>query len=65
MASLNTQPKQVKSARELALGMEDSLTKVIKELSKYESDLVEVQEVRWDRGDTKPEAKYIFFYGRE
>jgi hypothetical protein len=26
---------------------------------------VEVQEVRWDRGDTKPEAKYIFFYGRE
>jgi hypothetical protein len=36
----------------------------LKELSKYELDLVEVQEVRWGRSDTKPASKYIFSYGK-
>jgi hypothetical protein len=27
-------------------------------------DLVGVQEVRWDRGGTKPAAKYTFFCGK-
>jgi hypothetical protein len=39
------------------------LTTVLKELSKYELDLVRVQEVRWGRGDIKPEGKYTFLYG--
>jgi hypothetical protein len=25
---------------------------------------VGVQEVRWDRGDTKPAGEYTFFYGK-
>jgi hypothetical protein len=37
---------------------------VVKEISKYELDLVGVQEVRWDRGGTKPADKYTFFYGK-
>jgi hypothetical protein len=35
-----------------------------KEISKYKLDLMGVQEVRWDRGATKPAGKYIFFYGK-
>jgi hypothetical protein len=27
-------------------------------------DLLGVQEVRWNRGDTEPAGKYIFFYGK-
>jgi exonuclease III len=38
-----------------------SLMTVSKELSKYKLDLVGVQEVRWDRGGTKPAG--AFFYG--
>jgi hypothetical protein len=34
---------------------------VVKEISKYELDLVEVQNVRWDRGGIKPAGEYIFF----
>jgi hypothetical protein len=30
----------------------------------YELDLVGVQEVRWDRGGTKPGGEYTFFYGK-
>jgi hypothetical protein len=37
---------------------------VVKELSKYKLDLMVVQEVRWDRGGTKPSGKYTFSYGR-
>jgi hypothetical protein len=37
---------------------------VAKEISKYKLDLVGVQEVRWDRGGTKPAGKYTFFYGK-
>jgi hypothetical protein len=32
------------------------------EISKYKLDLVGVQEVRWDRGGTKPAGEYTFFY---
>jgi hypothetical protein len=36
---------------------------VVEEISKYELDLVRVQDVRWDRGGTELAGKYIFFYG--
>jgi hypothetical protein len=36
-----------------------------KEISKYKLDLVAVQEVRWDKGGTKPAGKYTFFYGKK
>jgi hypothetical protein len=36
----------------------------VKEISKYKLDLVRVQEVRWDRGGTKPAGEYTFFYGK-
>jgi hypothetical protein len=36
---------------------------VSKKISKYKLDLVGGQEVRWDRGGTKPAGKYTFFYG--
>jgi hypothetical protein len=35
-----------------------------KEMSKYKLDLMGVQEVRWDRGSTKPAGKYTFFYAK-
>jgi hypothetical protein len=35
-----------------------------KEISKYKLDSVEAQEVRWDRGGTKPAGQYTFFYGK-
>jgi hypothetical protein len=38
-----------------------SLTTVAKEISKYKLDLAEVQEVRWNRGGTKPANEYIYF----
>jgi hypothetical protein len=37
---------------------------VAKELSNYKLDLVGVQKVRWDGGDTEPVARYILFYGK-
>jgi exonuclease III len=36
---------------------------VANEIPKYRLDLVGVQEVRWDRGGTKPAGKHTFFYG--
>jgi hypothetical protein len=36
----------------------------VKELSKYKIYLMVVQEVTWDRGDTKPSGKYTFSYAR-
>jgi hypothetical protein len=42
-----------------------SLMTVVKEILKYKLDLVGVQEIRWDRGGTKPLGKYTFFYGKE
>jgi exonuclease III len=43
---------------------EGSLREVEEEISKYMLDLVGVQEVRWDGGDTEPVSEYIFFYGK-
>jgi hypothetical protein len=34
------------------------------EISKYNLDLVGVQEVRWDGGGTDPAGKYTFSYGK-
>jgi exonuclease III len=39
-----------------------SLTTLAKGISECELDLVGVQEVRWDRGGTKPAGKYTVFY---
>jgi hypothetical protein len=39
------------------------LITVMKELSKYKLDLVEV-EIRWNRGGTNPAGEYTFFYGK-
>jgi exonuclease III len=41
-----------------------SLMTVAKELSKYKIDLVGVQEVRWDRGNTETEEECRVFYGK-
>jgi hypothetical protein len=37
---------------------------VAEEISKYKLDLMGVQEVRWDRGGTRPTGEYTFFYGK-
>jgi hypothetical protein len=37
-----------------------SLMTDAEEISKYKSDLVGVQEIRWDRGDNEPAGEYIF-----
>jgi hypothetical protein len=41
-----------------------SLWAVAEEISKYELDLVGVQEVRWRSGGTEPAGEYTFFYGK-
>jgi exonuclease III len=41
-----------------------SLVSVSKELSKYKSDLVGVQEVRWGGSSTAPARGYTFLYGK-
>jgi hypothetical protein len=40
------------------------LRAVAQEISKYKTDLVEVQEVRWGGGGTEPAGEYTFFYGK-
>jgi hypothetical protein len=49
-----------------SMSREGSLRKVAEEISKYKLDLLEVQEVRWDRGGTEPtgECTRIYFYGK-
>jgi hypothetical protein len=42
----------------------NSLPTVAEEISNYKLDLVGVQEVRWDRGDTEPARKYTCFCGK-
>jgi exonuclease III len=42
----------------------DLLVTVAKEISKYKSDLVGIQEVRWDRGGAKPAGECTFLYGK-
>ena len=44
--------------------MSRSLTAVARELARNNSDLVGVQEVRWDKGNTVRAGDYIFFYGQ-
>ena len=39
-----------------------SLATVVRELASYILNLVKVQEVRWDKGDTVTAGNYIFFY---
>jgi hypothetical protein len=34
------------------------------ELTRYELDLVGLQEVRWEGGGTEPVEEYTFFYGK-
>jgi hypothetical protein len=41
-----------------------SLVTISKEPSKYKLDLMGVQEVRWEGGDTEHAREYIFFYGK-
>jgi hypothetical protein len=41
-----------------------SLMTVSRELSKYKSDLVGVQEVRWEGGGTEVAGEHTFFYGK-
>jgi exonuclease III len=41
-----------------------SLKTVAKELGKCKLDLVGVQEVRWEKGDTERAEDYTFFYGQ-
>jgi exonuclease III len=38
-----------------------SLMPAAKDISKYISDLVRVQEVKWSRGGTEPAGEYTFF----
>jgi exonuclease III len=40
-----------------------SLKAVARGLETYKLDLVGVQEVRWDKGDTERAEDYTFFYG--
>jgi hypothetical protein len=38
-------------------------TAAARELARYKLDLVDMQEVRWDEGDTVRAGGYSFFYG--
>jgi hypothetical protein len=42
-----------------------SLTVAVRKLSRYKLDLVNVREVRWDKGGTVRARDYKFFYGEE
>jgi exonuclease III len=42
-----------------------SLTTVAREFGKYKLDLMGVQDVRWEKGDTERAEYYTFFYGQE
>jgi hypothetical protein len=39
--------------------------RVAKQISKYELDLMGIQEIRWDRDGTKPAGENIFCYAKE
>jgi hypothetical protein len=41
-----------------------SLTTVSRELARYKLDLVRVQKVRREGGDTEPAEEFTFFYGK-
>jgi hypothetical protein len=42
-----------------------SVTKVSRELARYKLDLVDVQEIRWDKEDTVRAGDYIFSMVKE
>jgi hypothetical protein len=44
--------------------MADLFITVAREISKYKSDSVGVQEVRWDRDGIEPAGEYTFFLGK-
>jgi hypothetical protein len=48
----------------MSLFRSGSLTEVARELAKNKSDLVGVQEVRWDKRGTVRAEDYIFFCGQ-
>ena len=41
-----------------------ALKAVVRYLKRYKIDVVGVQEVRWDKGDTVREGDYDFFYAK-
>ena len=41
-----------------------SLKAAARELARYKLDIVGVQEVRWDKGETVRAGDYNFFYGK-
>jgi len=45
--------------------MSVSLQTVARGLEKYTFDLLGVQEVIWDKGNTEGAEEYTFFYGKE
>ena len=45
--------------------MAGSLTAAARELARYKLDLVDVQEVRWDKGGTVRAGDYIFSMEKE
>jgi hypothetical protein len=47
-----------------SLNTAGSLMTVSRELARYTLDLLGVQEVRWEGGDTEPAGKYTFFCGK-
>jgi hypothetical protein len=42
-----------------------SLMTIAKEISKYNLDFVQVQEVGWGKDGTEPAGEHTFFYGKE
>jgi hypothetical protein len=40
------------------------LKSVAREVEKYKLELMVVQEVRWEKGDTERAEDYTFFYGK-
>jgi hypothetical protein len=46
-----------------ALYRTSSLKTVASELTKYNLDLVTIQQLRWVEGGTQPAPDYTFFYG--
>jgi hypothetical protein len=46
------------------LGAGSLMAAAVRELTRYKLDLVDVQEVMWDKGCTVCGGNYNFFYGR-
>ena len=61
-------PRSRQRKRDIVLGtwnvQAGSITAVARELARYKLDLLGVQEVRWDKGDTVRAGDYNYFYGK-